>query len=130
VLDDLCVIVERLHLHSERCQENRIRSENGLARLERNTERVREMTEIVADVAHRTNLLSLNASIEAARAGEAGRGFAVVADEIRKLAETVGQSAESIADLTGRVADEARILATEPSVRRSPSPETSSELNP
>ena len=78
------------------------RVENGVARvfeLEGKTQHVHQIIEIITSVAHRTNLLSLNASIEAARAGEAGRGFSVVADEIRKLAESAGRSAEEIAKL-------------------------------
>jgi methyl-accepting chemotaxis protein len=39
--------------------------------LEAKTRHVHQITEIITSVAHRTNLLSLNASIEAARAGEA-----------------------------------------------------------
>ena len=67
--------------------------------LEEKTRHVNQITGMITSVAHRTNLLSLNASIEAARAGEAGRGFSVVADEIRKLAESAGRSAEEIAKL-------------------------------
>ena len=67
--------------------------------LEAKTRHVNQIAEIITDVAHRTNLLSLNASIEAARAGEAGRGFSVVADEIRKLSESAGHSAEQITTL-------------------------------
>ncbi|MEE8166222.1 MAG: HAMP domain-containing methyl-accepting chemotaxis protein [Myxococcota bacterium] len=83
--------------------------------LEAKTRHVHQITEIITAVAHRTNLLSLNASIEAARAGEAGRGFSVVADEIRKLSESAGRSADEISQLmheiqadTAMVADEMR----------------------
>lgn len=83
--------------------------------LEAKTRHVHQITEIITSVAHRTNLLSLNASIEAARAGEAGRGFSVVADEIRKLSESAGRSADEISKLineiqsdTNEVADEMR----------------------
>jgi len=82
---------------------------------EAKTRHVHQITEIITSVAHRTNLLSLNASIEAARAGEAGRGFSVVADEIRKLSENAGRSADEISKLiheiqsdTNQVADEMR----------------------
>jgi methyl-accepting chemotaxis protein len=83
--------------------------------LEAKTRHVHQITEIITSVAHRTNLLSLNASIEAARAGEAGRGFSVVADEIRKLSESAGRSADEITALiheiqvdTNEVADDMR----------------------
>jgi len=80
-------------------------------RLESKTRHVHQVIEILTGLAHRTNLLSLNASIEAARAGEAGRGFAVVADEVRKLAESSGRSASEVAQVVHEIAAETHAVA-------------------
>lgn len=61
---------------------------------------IAEKISVIQEIARSTNMLALNAAIEAARAGDAGRGFAVVAAEVRKLAESSGQAAKEITEIT------------------------------
>lgn len=65
------------------------------------------ISQLISEIANRTNLLALNASIEAARAGEQGKGFVVIAEEIRNLSERSSKSTKQIAEIISSIQGEA-----------------------
>lgn len=71
--------------------------------LDRESQEIGQIVQVISRITRQTNLLALNAAIEAARAGEQGRGFAVVAEEIRRLAEQSSGAAKQIADIVKQI---------------------------
>jgi len=83
-----------------------------MAELQDKSRRIHGITEVISEIAARTNLLALNAAIEAARAGEHGRGFAVVAGEVRQLAQRTKEATDDIGTMVRSISEQAERAAS------------------
>ncbi|NBN65081.1 HAMP domain-containing protein [Microvirga tunisiensis] len=109
-------VSDNTRLASEKADNATALVERGLAsveamgalvdRIAQNSRKVNQITQVIAQIANRTHILSLNAAIEAARAGEHGKGFVVVAQEVGKLAESAGQNANQIAEIVEQASED------------------------
>jgi len=83
---------ELLLTKTKKTSQNENEIAEKMCSLNNEVSQIKNVLNVINDIADQTNLLALNAAIESARAGEHGRGFSVVADEVRKLAEKTQKS--------------------------------------
>jgi methyl-accepting chemotaxis protein len=92
-------LIEQLNDGMQHMRREVMQVQNGVFQLEKHSQTVNGMVQLIQDISVQTNLLALNASIEAARAGDAGKGFMVVASEVKKLSQASASAAKEIAEL-------------------------------
>jgi PAS domain S-box-containing protein len=76
--------------------------------LEKGSNEIFEIVDLIDGIASQSKLLALNAAIEAAHAGEAGAGFGVVAEEIRRLAERSTEAISNVSRIVEAIVAETR----------------------
>ncbi len=67
--------------------------------------RIGQVLEVISTIAHKSEILALNAALEGTRAGEAGRGFSLVAGQMGQLSESVLAAVVDIQQLTRDIAE-------------------------
>src|SRR5712692_6704212 len=72
---------------------------------------INNIVEVIANIAHQTNRLALDAAIQAAMAGENGKGFGAVAADIRRLAERAKDQASMISRIVRSVREDIGAVA-------------------
>ncbi|MCW5830609.1 MAG: methyl-accepting chemotaxis protein [Deltaproteobacteria bacterium] len=91
----------------EAIRDTSLQATTTMQQLSQSLSEIREIVQVIQDVATKTNLLSLNAAIIAAQAGEEGAGFSVVAGQIKQLAGRTQRSARDIGERIQAILKEA-----------------------
>ncbi len=93
-------ITENTRLNADKGSKQMSELVNAMNEIDKSAKDIKNIVEIIDDIAFQTNLLALNADIEAARVGKYGKGFAVVANSVRALAN---KSQDSVKETTKMV---------------------------
>ncbi|WP_085829509.1 methyl-accepting chemotaxis protein [Clostridium massiliodielmoense] len=89
-------LINTMMNHTKEVNETIVDLKERIFQLNKKSNDIEDIINLITNIAKQTNLLALNAAIESARAGEAGKGFAVVAEEVRKLAEQTAEASNGI----------------------------------
>ena len=87
----------------------RKQAQDSVKRVGRLGERSKEIGKVaktIGDLAHRTNMIALNASIQAAELGGKGHGFALIAEEVERLASRAGNTNKQISSFNKTISAE------------------------
>ena len=98
-MEKVTTIVSNISKKSDNSSKSLNNALESMVEIQGASREIKEINEVVNEIAFQTNILSLNAAIEAARAGEYGKGFAVVAEEVRELSVKTTESASKIKKL-------------------------------
>ena len=95
----------------------------AFGQLNERSQEIGKIAKTVDDLAHRTNMIALNASIQTEDASRrTGRGISVVVEEIERLAARAGNTNKQISDcLTNqsrRKSTKSKVLCRQPSAKR------------
>jgi methyl-accepting chemotaxis protein len=84
----------------------------GIQGLNERSQEIAKVAKTVEDLAHRTNMIALNASIQATEIGENGHGFVLVAEEVEKLATRANGTNKQISTLNKSILAEINKVGT------------------
>jgi methyl-accepting chemotaxis protein len=96
VVNDLIQSIDEISVSNKQISNQVEKSNEELNEIISLIDDINNKTKVINDIVFQTRILSFNASVEAARAGESGKGFSVVAEEVSKLASMSGKAAEEI----------------------------------
>lgn len=91
--------------YAQTTQQNTNNIDTNLGILSNNLNEITRLTNLIKEIALKSELLALNAALEGIHAGEAGRGFSLVATEMQQLAENVLMMAKEIDDINIDIED-------------------------